>query len=274
MLWKAMKLGAVATSGAVVLGGLVFGSDLASYLRSSRNSVAMAVHDNIPIDFQIRRARDLMAATEPEMRRNIRLMAEEEVDIALLKEDIAKSAQSLEKEKGRLQKLRTDLGTGESSFTVGECTYSREQMVQELTRRFKFYEDGETGLAQKKQILENRQKALAAAGTAMEEAKGRRAVLAGQVEALEGRERLLAATSSGAAVRFDQSSLAQAERVVADVSRTLDVEEHARAREAKFEEPAIPDVVNEKELLGKVDEHFGAKASASASASTGAVVVK
>ena len=55
----------------------------------------------------------------------------------------------------------------------------------------------------------------------------------------------ICATPSGSEVRFDNSKLAQAEQVVAEVSRQLDITEHTLAREAKFTQPILPDVVEE-----------------------------
>ena len=56
MWWKALKLGAMTVGGATAIGGLVFGTELGSYVHSSYSSVSSAVKDNIPVDFQLRRA--------------------------------------------------------------------------------------------------------------------------------------------------------------------------------------------------------------------------
>jgi hypothetical protein len=259
MLWKATKFGVLSLAAAAVVGGVVFGSDMVSYVRSSCHWASHTVSDNIPLDFQIRRARDLLAETEPEMRKNVRLMAEEEVDIAGLKDGIVQAAQSLDEEKGRLAKLRDKLSTSETSFTFGEFSYSREQLAQELARRFEFYQEAETALLQKRQLLISRQKALAAAAQAMEVARAQRSTLEAEIGALEGRYRLVQATSGGGDMRLDNSSLARADQVVGEVRRQLDISEHVLAREAKFIQPMAIDTVNEKDLLKKVADHLSGK---------------
>jgi hypothetical protein len=45
MLWKAIKLTALTASGASVLGALVFGTDLTSYVRSSCDSMSRSVKE-------------------------------------------------------------------------------------------------------------------------------------------------------------------------------------------------------------------------------------
>jgi chromosome segregation ATPase len=256
MLWKAMKLGALTIGGGALLGGLIFGSDLTSYIRSSSNSISRSIKDNIPLDFQITRARDLLAGTDSEMRKNVRLMAEEEVDIASLRTDIDRAKESLDEERARLQKLRDDLATSQKSFTFGEFTYTREQLTQELARRFKFYQEAEAALEQRRQILVNRQKALATASQAMELARAQRVTLQSEVDALQSRCRLVEATSGGTDVHFDNTKLAQAEQVVGEVRRQLDISEHVLVQEAKFTDPMAIDVMDEKDLLKKVDAHL------------------
>lgn len=259
MLWKALKLGALTVGGGAIIGGLVLGSDLGSYLRSSCKSVRVAVKDNIPIDFQLRRARDLLDETGPEMKQNVRLMAEQEVEIASLKGDIELAKQNLGEEKIRVAKLRDCLSTAQTSFTFGDFTYGREQLKQELARRFNLFKEAESALEGKHQLLINRQKALAAAMQAMEQARAQRAALQSQIEALEGQYRLVEATSTGTNVQIDNSKLAQAQKVIAEVRKQLDVSEHMLAHEAKFTQPMQIDVIDEKDLLTQVDSHLNGK---------------
>ena len=253
MLWKAIKLTALTVSGASVLGALVFGTDLTSYVRSSCNSMSRSVKDTIPIDFQISRARDLLADTGPEMQKNIRLMAEEEVDIATLRDDIARGQQSLDDEKVRLGKLRDDLATSQNSFTFGDFAYSRQELIEELARRFGNYQQALAAQDQKRQLLVNRQKALGQAMQAMDIARTQSATLQSEIDALDGRYRLTLSTSAGGDAHLDDSKLAQAEQVVSDVRRQLDISDRVLAQEAKFTQPMPLDAIDEKDLMTQVD---------------------
>jgi DNA repair exonuclease SbcCD ATPase subunit len=259
MLWKAIKWGTVGVGTTALLGGVVFGHELSSYLRSSTNSISRSIKDNIPMDFQISRARDLLSGTEEEMHKNLRLMAEEEVDIASLSGSIGKSKESLDQEKARLAKLRDDLTGSQTSFKFGEFVYTREQLAQELARRLKFFQEAQAALQQRQEILESRQKALATASQAMEVARAQRATLESEIDALEGRCRLVEATSNGGDVHIDNTKLAQAEQVVGEVRRQLDISEHVLAQEAKFTDPMEIDVLDEKDLLKKVDAQLSAQ---------------
>lgn len=91
MVTKWLKTGLIVVVCLCLVGGLLFGKDLVSYVRSSAKSVQKAVKNSVPIEFELRRARDLLEEIIPEMHANIRLIAQEEVEIAALKTDIDKS---------------------------------------------------------------------------------------------------------------------------------------------------------------------------------------
>jgi chromosome segregation ATPase len=253
MLWKAIKLGVITAAGAGILGGVLFGTDLVSYVGSSFHSISLAVKENIPNEFQISRARDLLDDTGPEMQKNIRLIAEEEVDIASLRGDIAQANQSLDAEKVRMQTLRDDLGTNQSAFTIGELSYSRPQLTQELAQQFANFKEAEISLQQKQQLLENRQSALAAANQAIQVASDQRAGLQSEIDALEARYRLVQATAVGTDVQVDNTKLAQAQKVIGDVRRQLAISEQMLAEEARFAHAVPANAVNEQDLLKQVD---------------------
>lgn len=261
MIWKAIKFGSLTAGAALLAGGLVLGSDLGSYIHSSYHEMRTAVKDNIPIEFELRRARDLLDGVGPELHRNIRLVAEQEVEIANLKGDLAQGQQNLVDEKHRVEKLRNCLATSETSYTFGDLSYSRAQLAQELSRQFAHYREAETAIATKHQLLDSRQRSLAAAMEAMETAKTQKALLETQIDELESHYRLVQAASTGTDVRIDHSRLAQAQKVVGDIRKQLAVAEHVLAHEAKFTHEMPIDTVDEKDLLTQVDEHFGKNAA-------------
>ena len=269
MLWKLIKLSTLATGGALLVGGLVFGTELASYVRSSCREVRSAVRDNIPIEFELRRARDLLDGVGPELHNNVRLVAEQEVEIASLKGDIDQGRRNLQDEKYRVQKLRDSLSSAQSSFSFGDLTYTRDQVAQELSRQFTHYREAEAALTAKAQLLESRQRSLAAAMEAMEAAKGQKATLEAQIDGLEAQYRLVEASSGGTNLQIDHSRLSQAQRVVADIRKQLAVAEHVLAHEAKFTQPVPIDIVDEKDLLTQVDEHLNGSHPAVAQSESG-----
>ncbi len=277
MIGKIVKYGLVLGIGTVGVGGVLLGTDACSFFRSSFKSVRTAVRDQIPLEFELKRARDLLDEAGPEMRQNVRLIAEQEVEIAHAKADVRRAEQSLAEETQRVQKLRECLAgdTTKTRFTIGNFNYGREQLKTELARRFERFTEAEQALAEKKQLLEARERSVVAAMQALEAARAQRAHLEAQIENLEAKHRLAQAASSGsdAHVRIDNDRLAQAEKLVAQIRKQLEVNERMLAHDARFTQPIPIDVVNEKELLEKLEAHFdGKQTSGAATAKAEAVV--
>ncbi|MHC4230725.1 MAG: signal peptide-containing protein, partial [Planctomycetota bacterium] len=82
MVTKWLKRSVIVVAGLSVAGSLLFGKDVVSYVRSSAKSVRTVVKDSVPIEFELRRARDLVEDIIPEMHANVRLIAQEEVEVA------------------------------------------------------------------------------------------------------------------------------------------------------------------------------------------------
>src|SRR6185503_6763550 len=253
---KVIKWGVIGVAGLAIAGAVVLGTDAGSYIRSSAKSLRASVKDNIPLEFELRRARDLLDDVLPEMQANVRLIAKQEVEIAAAREDIAIAQKSLDEEKLRVARLRDHLGTANTSFTFSGVSYSRDELKNELSRRFERYKEAEMTLSGKRRLLENRQKSLIAAEKQLDQTRARKVALEAQVETLAAQYRLVQAAGAGNDVRVDETKLAHAERLIGQIRRQLDVAERVLAREAKFTSPIPIDVVNEKDLVAQVDEHL------------------
>ena len=260
MIIKSLKVLAAGVLGvAVVAGGvaLVFGKEARSYLKSSAYGVRDIVKDNVPIEFELRRARDLLNDIVPEMHANIRLIAQQEVEVARLREEIEASKKSLGEEQARVQKLRAMLDTREVSFRVNNVAYERQELKEDLARRFDRYKEAEVVLAGKEKLLVSREKALKAGMQMLERTRGQKAELEQQIASLESQFRLVQAAGRGSRLDIDQSKLAQTQKLIDQIRKQLDISERVLAHEAKFTETSIPvDTVNEKELVNSIDEHF------------------
>jgi hypothetical protein len=76
------------------------------------------------------------------------------------------------------------------------------------------------------------------------------------VAALEGQYRLLEASSAGTSVQIDNSKLAQAERLIAQIKNKLDTSERVLAYEGKLAEPVQTDPVSEHDVMVQADDYL------------------
>ena len=265
MILKSIKFMVLGTAATLLVGGLVFGTDLGSYIKSSTRSISAAVKDNVPIEFELRRAKDLLDEIVPEMHASIRAIAEQEVEIASLRAEIAESEKSLVAHKDHVGKLRTCLSKPGEAFMIGHIQYTRAELKDDLARRFERTKEAEMVLAGKQRLLSNREKSLQAATQLFERTRSARANLENQIAALESQHKMVQMASVGSGVKIDHSKLAQTEQLIAQIKKQLDVAERVLAHNAKFVDPSFPaDTVNEKELLTEVDAYLGAEAPAAA----------
>ena len=118
MLLKWVIRGLVVTVGAALVGGFVFGKELVSYAKSTARATQTAVRDSVPIEFELKRANDLLEEIIPEIHRNIKMIAQEEVEIAALKADLDRSTKAFDEEKQRIHNLRNCLAVQKVSYTM------------------------------------------------------------------------------------------------------------------------------------------------------------
>lgn len=256
MILKAVKIGVITVVGLGLTGGLVFGTDLFSYVSSSARSVKTAVKDSVPVDFELKRARDLLEDIIPEMQANIRLIAQEEVEVTGLKANIQQSEDSTRGKRVRVSKLRESLSSDQGSFAFAGMNYTRREVKDDLARQFCRLKEAELILAGKKRLLTTREKSLNAAVRVLERTRSQKAQLEDQIEALDAQYRLVKAAAVGSRFQVDNSKLAKTEKLIREIRKRLDVAERVLSHEARFVEPIQVDVVSEKDLIAEVDDHL------------------
>ncbi|HOB73161.1 MAG TPA: hypothetical protein PKG54_01420 [Phycisphaerae bacterium] len=256
MITKTIKYGILGVLGLALIGGLLFGTDLLSYASSSARSVRTAMKENVPIEFELQRARDMLEQIIPEMQANIRLIAQEEVEVANLEADIRQCSASLDEEKVRVTKLRDLLTSNRVRYAVGGLEYTREQVKDELARRFDRVKEAELVLAGKQRLLETRKRSLQAATQVLDKTRAQKVRLEDQVAALESQHRLVKAASVGSPIQVDNSKLAQTEKLLSEIRKRLDTAERVLAHEARFIQPIQIDVITEQDLVAQVDEYL------------------
>ncbi len=256
MLGKWIKRGVIATVGLTLVGGLLFGKDFVSYVKSSAHSLRGHVKSSVPIEFELTRARDLLDEIIPEMHANVRRIATEEVELASLKADIQASVEKLTEERARVAKLRDVMGVELASYRVGGRKYTREQVAEDLSRRFDRVKEAEVILAGKERLMTQREATLAAAEQMLQKTRSQKSLLQDRIESLASQHRLVQAAAVGSRVQMDNSKLAQTEKLIGEIKKRLDVAERVLARESDFVQPIEVSVIDEVDLLAQVDEYL------------------
>jgi chromosome segregation ATPase len=258
MIKKMLMLG----GGAALVGLVMVGRDAYSYLRTSAGYVTDAVQETVPIEFQIDRARGMVQDLVPEVRKNMHIIAKEEVEVQRLDEQIAQNDSRLGKEKEQLLRLKADAGSGKSAFQYAGRTYTVDEVRGDLANRFERYKTGEATLASLKEIRGARQKSLVAARQKLEGMLAQRRQLQIEVENLEARLQVIVAAKATSDYQFDDSRLGRVKELVSNLRSRLEVAEKLVNAEVQYHDEIPLDKATPENIVEQVTEHFEPKTPA------------
>jgi chromosome segregation ATPase len=256
---KKVILGVLA---AFLVAVLFFGRDAVSYVRTSWRCVKDSVHSSVPIDFQIERARGLIKDLAPEIRKNMHVIAKEEVEVERLQKQVDAIEARLAKEKQDLLKLKGDLASGKSEFEYGGRKYTVVQVKQDLANRFERYKTAEATAASLQEMHRARQRSLDAARQKFEAMLAARRQLQVDVENLEARSQMIAAAQTTSNYQFDDSELGRVKELVTDLRTRLDVAEKLVNADGYFQEQIPVDQATPADIVEQIGQHFASPSPA------------
>ncbi len=255
-----IKKALVGTAILASLGTLVFGSDVISYAKTWGSSMRDAVKSEVPIEFEVQRAREIIVNLEPDITKCMELIAEQQVDIEDLTQEIALKQKGVSSQKGAILTLRSDLASVETRFVYDGHTYTTEDVKRDLATRFERFKVAEDTLQREGQILRAREKALSANLEKLENMVAEKQNLEVQIEQLEARMKSVQAAATVSTLEIDNSQLTRAKKLIRQLNKRLDVKEKLLDSEGKFT-GLIPVEAKQQEvpadIANQVDTYFG-----------------
>jgi phage shock protein A len=243
--------------GAITLGLLLMGGGLWSYLATATRQVVEAAQDAVPIDFEIERARGMVRDLVPEIRKNMQIIAREEVEVERLGGQLAEAERNLAGDKQAILQLKGDVEEAKPRYVYAGKEYSQAEVRNDLATKFARYRTAEANYQSLCAIKDARMQSLDAARKKLEGMLAVKRQLEVDVEQLEARLRMLEVAQTTSKVQFDESRLGKAKEVVEQIRTRLAVAEKvlnsetACAGEIELEEQPSGDIVKE------VAEYFG-----------------
>lgn len=230
MVCKTLKKGLIgAALGAGAL-GLVFGSAAPSYVKTSFHKARSSVKGSVPIEFEIERARQEIAALDPAIANAIESLVKAQVEAEHLQKDIAATRDEMNSEGRALQALNEHLKTGDLHLTGG-VAYSAKEVKNDLVRRMDHYKIVKILLAEKQETLNILQKNVLSAREGLGAMQNARRDLTARVEGAEARLNQIKAARTSNEFNFDDSAVGQAKKTVTELEMKL--EQMARVDDLK-----------------------------------------
>ncbi len=215
----------VAVGGLSLLMVLFFGRDAASYVRTSFGWVKDSVKSSVPVEFEIERARQMVKNLVPDIRKNMHVIAQEEVEIERLDKQVAQTSATMEKDRAEILRLKTDLATVQPVYNYGGRSYTVQQVKVDLANRFERYKTHDGTLVSLREIQTARRKSLDAARQKLEGMLVAKRNLEVEVENLEARFKTLEVAQTTSDSNIDDSQLGRVKELITEVRTRLNVAE-------------------------------------------------
>lgn len=243
--------------GVTLATGFVFGTSVFSYLSTGYDRITSSVEESVPMEFQIDRARKMVADLSPEIRNSMHVIAKEEVALDQLNERIRQAEDHNAKAKDDIMRLQADLGGNKRVYHYAGRSYSASQVKEDLTRRFtRFKVDDET-LEHLRQMRDARQANLDAARQKLTAMMSAQKNLETDIANLEAKHKLVEVAQATSDFVFDDSQLSRAKQLITDIRTRLDVS--AKLANASVDvQTEIPlDAPAADDIVDQVTKYFG-----------------
>jgi predicted nucleic acid-binding Zn-ribbon protein len=242
-------------AGALVLGAVVFGTEVFSYISTGCRRVTHTVKDAVPVGFEIDRARTMIRKIEPDIRKSMEAIAREEAETERLKKEITKREADLRKTRADVLRLKDDLASGRKDFVYAGRSYSADQVKTDLSARFANYKTRETTAEHLNQVLKAREAGLVAAQQKLVEMQQAKRQLELDVENLEARRKMVEVAQAAGDFKFDDSQLARTRELVSDLNARVDV--MAKLAHAHTAQGEIPlQAADDENIVDSVAKYF------------------
>ncbi len=257
---KLIKWVVVPTAVVAGSGYMLFGRGVASYVQTAYHDVRQAVVGSVPIDFEIRRARQLLQKVDPDIKTARREVARAEVDLDSLDRQVAELEHTLARVETKMQKHRGFLrGEGDAATVFdGRRSYGERAVRTELCRTFDMYKSQRALLASKIALRKRQSKVLEASRTKLLAVRSEREKLQDALETLEARKRqldALAATTAHAA-DLDTSNLREAKALVSQIRKRLDVSQKIIQEELFLSSGQVAADDDGRDIVSELDAYF------------------
>lgn len=253
MLKKFLIVSAIGAGSAVALAG----TGAWSYIKTGYLTASDSVRDSVPIEWEIKRARDMINDLKPEIAKNLEIVAREEVEVERRADEIKAKEAILAKGRKDIMQLKNDLESGSVRFVYKGRDYTATQVKEALSNRFKQFQVHEQTALKLSQVLDARQKNLDAARRNLDAMLAAKRELEVEIENLQARMMMVNVAQTNSPVALNDSHLSNTRKLVDDIRTRIDVAERLVASEGilegpiELEDPASPD------LLEEIADYFG-----------------
>jgi len=255
------KKALVVVLGLVLLVGLLFGRSAWSYVTHTVSEIRESVKGNVPVEFELKRAKKEISKIDGDIRDAMHEIAMEETQVEKLARDIERKDQQLAADLSDIQTLKVHLESGEKYYVAKGRSYSASQVEADLSRRFARYKIEKETLDKIRMVFDARERGLNAAKDKLEAMRAAKKQLEVEVANLEAEKKMIDVAKTSSEFDFDDSRISEVRKSLEEIRTRLEVDRkladadvHYPERIPVGEEAASDDIVEEIDAYFNADE--------------------
>lgn len=239
---------------------IVSKTTVGSYARTFIDQAKTKASKQVTLEFELERIRKDIDRILPDMKRNLGIVAQEIVAVETLQEDIAQMRTNLDKRKVALKEMKSALESGVTPVVFNRQSYHADSLRERLIRDLASCQRCEDALKQKEQLLEAKEKAVAAAREQLATIGSQKRELEVKLAQMEAEVKTLRIAQSKSSIQMDDSRLARVKASMADLEKrlreeTVETELH-RNFDTQVEVGVEPKKKSNDELLRDVEAYL------------------
>ena len=247
----------ILAGGAVTLmSGLSLATPIWSYGRCATNWLTDTASDAIPLEWELKRARQMIGDLQPEIAKNAKQIAREKIEVAKLERQVAQCDEALAKTQSDIERLSADLRKGESAYTYDGKTYTSVAVREDLSNRFNRFKTRRETADKLQQMLDARQASLQSAADRMDAMLASKSQLEVEVENLQARIGALRVAQTSSELSLDDSHLSRTRQLLDEIASRIDVEEETVAVDTEYFGEINLDETSSEDLLDQISSYL------------------
>ena len=237
---------------------LLFGKDAVSYIGTSVGWIHESVRRHVPVEFELERARKMIANLTPEVRSNMHVIAKEQIAVERLAERIAKMETRQTKGEVSLRRIQEELASGTHDIRFGSTMYTATEARDLAKSRFERFKTDDLTLHQLRRVLSARERGLAAAKQKLDGMMAAKQQLIAEVANLEARQKMNEVAQTTSDFSFDDSHLARTRELIRNIETRIQVEERLVDAELNYTDDILFDEepTDMDDIVGEIANYF------------------
>jgi peptidoglycan hydrolase CwlO-like protein len=253
-----LKKALVVVLGLVLLVGLLFGRSAWSYVSATVSEIRDSVKNNVPVEFELKRAKKEIGKIDGDIREEMHKIAKEEVEVEKLAKQIDTKEQQLAKAKSDIMTLTAHLESGEKYYVTKGRSYSGSQVEADLTRRFERFKTEEGTLEKLHMIHEARERRVNAAHDKLEAMRSAQKQMEVEVANLEAELKMLEVAKATSELDLDDSRLSNLRGSLDEIRTRLEVDKKLANADDYYPDqiPVGEEAAGSGNILEEINSHF------------------